>query len=284
MKKSMYNMYHVVSSIILFFCLMVGIFLSDNPLIIGSSFFVIIYIIVENGRGKKLLSMFLLFLPFAILIFIINVIIVGEGKTILFHFYFITVTLEAAIYGLILCFKFFTAFALFIILDILVDSDMAVAYFQGILPKSTLMLMIGFKLIPSIKKRFETLKNVYAIRGVSYDGKGIFNKARSYIPVISVLLEDSLEGSFEIGEASYVRGFLSKKKTLYDMPKFKIKDMFLILSSFIFLGATILTSILGLNSFDVYYNFSLKAMLNYGTALIFTSAMLILCNFIINEG
>lgn len=67
--------------------------------------------------------------------------------------------------------KFLAVIYLFIILELMVDSDRAVSYFSSIMPKSTLMLMISFKLIPSMKDRFRNLKEIYEVRGVMFDKK-----------------------------------------------------------------------------------------------------------------
>jgi energy-coupling factor transport system permease protein len=80
--------------------------------------------------------------------------------------------------------------------------------------------MIGFKLIPGLKRRFSDVVNIYELRGINFNKNALKDKLIGYIPVMSVLLEDSLEGSFEIGEAAYVRGFYVIKKQYMTCPKF----------------------------------------------------------------
>lgn len=95
----------------------------------------------------------------------------SSGNTILFYFLKGRVTLESIIYGAIMSFRLLGTIYLFMILEMMIDSDRAVSYFSSIMPKSTLMLMVSFKLIPGMKKRFDSLKEIYEIRGVVFDKK-----------------------------------------------------------------------------------------------------------------
>lgn len=272
--------YHILTVFTLFLILMVGTFISDNPMIIMSIFIVIFYLSFKTSETNKLWKMFIISIPFLILIVLLNILVSNSGKIILFKVLNIRITLEALISGIILYFKLYVTFSLFIVFQVMVDSDKAVSYFSQKLPKSTLLLMIGFKLIPGLKRRFNDLINIYELRGVNFHREGSKDKLRGYIPVMSVLLEDSLEGSFEIGEAAYVRGFLCGKKTVYDVQKIHKRDSILISSLLCFLIIIIITSILGLLKFDLYNGVSFKNILNYGTAAAFSGAMLIVMNFL----
>ena len=92
-------------------------------------------------------------------------------------------------------------------IDLLLDNDGAVSYFSRIMPKSTLLLTISFKLFPALKRRITSLREVYSLRGVDFDNKSFEGKSRSYTPILANLLGTSLEEAFDIGEAAYVRGF-----------------------------------------------------------------------------
>lgn len=272
--------YHILTVFTLFLALMVGIFLSDNSMLIMSIFIVIFYLAYKASKIKKMWKMFIVSIPFLILIIFLNILVSNSGRIILFKVLNVRITLEALLSGIILYLKLYVTFSLFIVFEVMVDSDKAVSYFSQKLPKSTLLLMIGFKLIPGLKKRFNDLVNIYELRGVNFHREGSKDKLIGYIPVMSVLLEDSLEGSFEIGEAAYVRGFLCGKKTVYDVQRIHKRDILLISSLFCFLSIIIISSILGFFKFDLYNGVSFKNLLNYGTASAFSGAMLIVLNFL----
>lgn len=272
--------YHIITVFLLFFILILGVFISDNPMLIMTIFIVVAYLAYKTCNIRKLFTNFIISFPFLLLIILLNVLVSNSGRIVLFRILKHNITLEALISGIILYFKLYVLFSLFIVFDIMVDSDKAVSYFSQKLPKSTLLLMIGFKLIPGLKRRFSDVVNIYELRGINFNKNALKDKLVGYIPVMSVLLEDSLEGSFEIGEAAYVRGFLCDKKTTYDMPKIHKKDAVLITSLICFLSIIITISLLGLLKFDIYNGAGLKNILNYGTASAFSGAMLLVLNFI----
>jgi energy-coupling factor transport system permease protein len=119
-----------------------------------------------------------------------------------------------------------------------------------------------------MKKRIYSLKEIYSIRGVDFEGKKLKFKLLSYIPVLSILLEDSLEKSFDIGEASYVRGFLSTKRSVYDRQKYSYFDYIISLTCIVIVLIYLVIKLLGLDAFDIY-NFGITSFsLNKGVVII----------------
>lgn len=238
MKKS-YNEYHILTGIaVILFMLILSFTTSNPPLLLGifiSSLFMLI-----TGEGIARLKTSIIFAaPFFTVIFLINIFFAPEGQTALFSIPGKTFTLEALVSSAILSFKILLVIFIFMLFDVLVDSDRAAAYFSAKMPKSTLMVMIGLKLLPNMRQRFKSLKEIYSVRGLNFEGKSIKEKIKSYVPVLSVLLESSLDGAFDIGEAVYVKGFLSGSRSIYDRQHFKLKDcivlVFVAVLSFMFI-------------------------------------------------
>jgi energy-coupling factor transport system permease protein len=219
-----FRQYHVLTASVVFLSMMIIIFSTDNPVVLASVYVFIVGIILFCREKKRFRTCIYYFIPIAILIIGINMLFVSSGSTTLFYLFHKRFTLEAVIYAVVMCFKFLAMIYLFLIFEMMIDSDSAVSYFSSIMPKSTLMLMISFKLIPSMKDRFKNLKEIYEIRGVVFNKKKAREKTKSYVPVLSVLLEDSMEGSFDIGESAYVRGFLSGHRSVYERQKLRSRD------------------------------------------------------------
>jgi energy-coupling factor transport system permease protein len=81
--------------------------------------------------------------------------------------------------------------------------------------------------------------------------------------VLSVLLEDSLEGAFDIGEAAYVRGFLSGERSVYDKPKLQKIDYLLIIASSVTMLFYLIIKANGIDNFDIYMKVSFSQFFNY---------------------
>lgn len=269
------NKFHVMTPIIMAIILGIMTFSTQQPLIVLAILFLLSTIFFISKSGKKLRAGFKIFIPFAIFTIVINFIFVQGGNIIIFKFLGRTFTLEALIYAFVFSIKLLNIIYIFGILGIMIDSDKAVSYFSSIIPKTTLSVLISIKLFPNMKNRFVNLKEIYKIRGVNYQGKTTKEKIKSYIPILSIILEDSLEGSFDIGEAAYVRGFLSGKRTIYEKQSFTIKDYIFIFLNLVLFSLYILFSVKGKLSFDVYSGITWIQVLNYPVAIIITVILII---------
>lgn len=268
------NTLHILTVAVICFSLLVITFLTNNPVILGSiliTSFIIFY--SKKSLGKFKLGL-IYFFPFFIVTTTINFLFVGEGKKRLFSIGGKDFTLEALIYGSILAFKLLLIIYIFMLISLLLDSDRAVSYFSSKMPKSTLVLMIAFKLFTIMKQRMASIKEIYSLRGVNFEGKGLKDKVKSYVPILSILLECSLDGSFDIGEAAYIRGFLSSKRSVYERQRFFTKDYLLILNSLLLIAVYIVCDMLGTVKYDVYMDVSIFNALS--NSVVFIAAITVL--------
>lgn len=277
--------FHVISITIL--CLMMFIlpFLTDNPLILVGVLIIILSAYGAGAEFKKLLHSLKLFVPLFLLTFLIDALFAEQGMTVLFELWGKSFTLQGAVNSLLLSFKLLLVVLVFSALDMMADSDRAAAYFSSIAPKSTLMVMIGIKLIPNMRRRFRSLIEIYSIRGVDYGSKGLKERIKSYVPVLSVLLQDSLEGAFDIGEAAYVRGFLSGGRSVYDRQRWKARDTVLMLCCGAVACAFLAFKLSGSDRFDPYAALYAYGCINIGALVVFLSLMTdALVVFFVGEG
>lgn len=261
--------FHVLTYIILFLSLIIIIFSNDNPAVVFSLYFYIFSLFIYSGNTYKLKKVLVCFIPFAIFIILLNMIFVTQGSMILFQIGSKKFTLEALIYALTMALKLFAVASLFISFEFIIDSDRAISYFSSKMPKSTLTLVIAFKLVPGLRDRLNKLKEIYTIRGVDFNKKSSREKTKSYVPVLSILLENSMESSFDIGEAAFVRGFLSNERSTYDRQKFRKKDISIMVLSGVLLIVYIFAQYKGAVDFKIYDGVSLVNIFNYGTTSIF---------------
>lgn len=272
---------HVLNAIFLNLLFIIIIFSCDNPLIMGGIFMFTVFVLAYYESSNSIFKGILYFVPFAAITIIINMLFVYEGHIILFSIAGKKFTLEALIYALLLAFKLLLIIYIFEIIKIMIDSDTAASYFSYIIPKSTLLMMISFKLFPTMRDRLKNLKDIYAVRGVDYNDKTLKGRIGAYIPILSVLLESSLEDSFDIGEAAYVRGFLSGKRTIYEKQKFSTKDHIMIAESIILMISYIFISLKNYLKFDIYNQISIQNVINTGSVIVFLLISTLLLSYLL---
>lgn len=248
------NFFHVFTLIVFNLTFLIVAFSCDNPPILFIIFLYYIVIAFLFKRAETLKVSILCFLPLALITIAINMLFSTKGNTILFYAFGKEFTLESMVYALVFSFRLLLVILIFAGFGMMIDSDSAAAFFSGTVPKTTLTLMIGIKLLPNMSERLKNLMTVYSVRGVEFNKGSLKNKIKNSIPVLSILLEDSLEASFDIGEAAYVRGFLSGKRTVYDKKKFLKKDYIILFLSCFLLLAYVYTHIKEYDKFDVYSN------------------------------
>jgi energy-coupling factor transport system permease protein len=266
--KNCFKSLHVMSSIVFNIMLLIITLTTENPIILLGILAGSVLVFYFSSNIKNLFNGFIVFIPFFIITVVINLLFVQQGRIIIFtvgsrHF-----TLEALMYAVILSSKLLLVIYIFQMLGIMMDSDRAVSYFSSVMPKSTLTFMIALKLFPLMKKRISALREIYSIRGVDFQCKSIKDKVMAYKPVFSVLLEDSLEKSFDIGEAVFVRGFLSSKRTVYDRQIMNQYDWLLSVTCFIIILVYLGMISLGITNYDFYTDDLIKAVFNKGVFIV----------------
>ena len=255
-------MFHVLSVVILIISMMIVTFVSDNPLIVFSALVWSLILLIKNKEYRKIKLGLMLMIPMILVTGLINIILVDAGNKVLFTIFNKAVTLEILIYVLVTSMKLLVIIYLFNILGILLDTDKAVSYFSKRSPRITLIVLLCLKLVPNMKKRINSLKNTYMVRGLNLEATNKKEAVKSYIPVLSILLEDSLEKSFDIGESAYVRGFGSGKRSQYEKEKLLFRDYLIIIY---FIGIStyhLLFYALGKIDYDVYGSDNLLRFIN----------------------
>lgn len=254
--------FHTLTVIIINLVLMIITFSTDNPLIIVSLLVCSMIALIIYKDAKRLSLGLKIFFPLAIITTIINIMFVNAGSRIILTVLGKQITVETIIYAVFMSVKILVIVYLFYVLGNMLDSDKALSYFSKKSPKVTLIILLSLKLVPNMTKRVNTLKEVYLTRGVNLEATSKKDRIKANIPVLSVLLEDSLEGAFDIGESAYVRGFLSGKRSEYEKSKLKFKDFLVSAYFLVLLLLHILFTLRNKITYDVYDGSELLIFIN----------------------
>ncbi|MFA6939838.1 MAG: energy-coupling factor transporter transmembrane component T [Clostridiaceae bacterium] len=253
---------HPIAAIILVLILTIIDFSTYNVSIISGILLFILIVLIFSGNADKLKKNIYYFIPYAVITILINLIFVSEGSHVIFQAMGKKFTLESLVYALIMSLKLLNVIYIFPLFGVLVDSDDLVSFFSSIAPKSTLTLLISAKIIPRLKRRYESIREVFSLRGVDFSKKRKRDMIEGFLPVIASLTEDTLEGSFEIGEAAFVRGYLGSKRTIYEKRKLNSKDYLILMLSLVQMIFFIWSSMNDYIYFDIYSKAGLNSFFN----------------------
>jgi len=267
---------HVVS-VLLYTIMLISIsFLTLNPILLFSILICEFGMFIYFKKQRFILSTIKVFLPLLIITMLINIVFTNAGVTVLFKLFNRYVTLENLIYSFLFTLKLLIVIYAFYIMEILIDSDAALTFFLSKMPKTGLVFMVCLKLIPSMKNKLKDLKDIYLIRGLDFESRNRFQRIKAQIPFLIVLIEESLEASFDIAEASYVRGFLSGRRSILNKKKFNLIDY--VISTLSITALLIIMSFRKSIDFNIYEGYSLNLSL---VSIMLTFIILVL-TFLIN--
>lgn len=253
---------HILTPVFLLVSSLFLLFSTDHPFVICGAILLAVTVLAGEKKWKRLKQGLWFALPMTFFMLLFNLVFVSSGVTELAVVFGKRITLESILYAFLMGAKLLAATYLFFMAGSLTNGDKAVSYCGSKLPKSTLTFLLIFRLIPHFRENFFHLKDVYATRGVEFENVPLREKIKSYHAVLAVLLEQSLESSFEIGEAAYTRGFLSTKRSVYERSRPTWRDRIVLAVSGGLLAVYVMLLVNGSASFNLYFGEGLERLFN----------------------
>ena len=220
----------------LYFLFVIGITMSIyNPIIIltsaTSGLFYIYY-------TEKTLRGIFYFIPLMFFIAVLNPIFSHKGMTILFYFGN-PITLESILFGVCSGLMVFSVMVWCKILSKILSDDKIVYLFGKFMPKGSLILSMTFRLIPNIKRHFQSV--LQAQNGFLEEKKSFILKIKLYSRVISATMTWLFEKAIITSDSMSAREYGKKKRSNYNIFEFTKRDnitfcVIFILFSFILFG------------------------------------------------
>lgn len=154
--------------------------------------------------------------------FLVNMFFVHLGKTVLFEIpfrihifgipmpvFFVSgpITLEAIFFGLIMSLLLVDIILVFGIFNLVVGFDSIVRIIPGIFSKSALLASIAMNFIPTLTKDINSITDAQRSRGLNLIGGRLSERIRNHISIITPLLMNSLERSYNLAESMESRAY-----------------------------------------------------------------------------
>ena len=99
----------------------------------------------------------------------------------------------------------------------------------GIPYRGAFALSLGFRLIPLFYQNLQTIVEAQKSRGVDLDSAGLMQKAKLYLPILSILISYGLRNADLMAMSLEAKGFgYSPQRTSFLQPKVGLRDAFVL--------------------------------------------------------
>ena len=184
-------------------------------------------------RGRKGLKQILLMMPLFLAVILLNPLVNRGGATVLFLLFGKPYTLEALIYGAVLSGMFLTMILWFSCYSAVMTGDKFTSLFGNLLPSLSLLLVMIFRMVPSLIRKGKQITGARQSIGKEMSGTD------EGMTVLSCLTTWALEGSIVTADSKRSRGYGTAKRTSFMIYRMARRDWGL-LSAILVLSAALI--------------------------------------------
>lgn len=215
-----------------------------NPILLAVSFVsAFVYKLKLDGRAA-FLYLLKFILPMILLVMVFNFAFSHYGMTVLFVFRDMNFTAESLFYGFTQGMLLGCVMMWFSCYSRVITAERFIAVFGRILPNTALIFSMVLSFIPRLRKN----------AGEISDARQLVNsesKLKKSINNFSALITMTLEESIETADSMKARGY-NKGRNIYLKYRFSLKDLFLLI--FTFIAGTVLLVFKGMGYLDFLFD------------------------------
>lgn len=223
--RNAFATYHPVVNFA-FFCMVIGIeiFVVHPVFQILGLLGALTYGIILGGKSTAKFSLCFLF-PVIIAVAVINPLVNHRGSTILFYTKYSHITLEAAIYGLLMGIMLAAVMLWFFCYNRVMTSDKFIYLFGRIIPATSLVFSMVLRFIPNFRTQISRITEAQTCVGFNDESKKIKQKVRKGARIMSAMFTWSLENSIDTADSMKARGYGLKNRTSFSIFKMENRDI-----------------------------------------------------------
>ena len=184
------------------------------------------YFLLAGRRGAKML---LAMLPLCLLIAVINPLFNHNGDTILFYLFEKPYTFESLTYGAALGGIRLVMLLWFGCYSAVMTGDKFTSLFGNLIPALSLLLVMIFRMVPSLMRRARQISSARKSIGKGNAGDGRWmDKAKDGMTVLYSLTAWALEGSIVTADSMRARGYGSARRSSFMIYRMTVRDWVLL--------------------------------------------------------
>ena len=220
--RSFEDMNPVVVFVILLACPGVTMFCFDPVMLVLSLAGALSLWIVRNDTGGAKLNLSVLSL--FIIVPLINILTVHNGKTILFIMNNKPMTLESLLYGVMTATMLTSVFLWFRSFSQIMTSDRLLHVFGFLSPKTALLLTMALRFVPLYAKQAKRIDDAQRAVGI-YAGDTMIDTIKGKTRVFSALTTWALENGIITADSMACRGSGCARRTSFSRYKWRKSDI-----------------------------------------------------------
>lgn len=250
--KDTFSTYHPIIN----FTYLIGVILFSmffmHPVFLSISLICsIIYSIKLKGARAGKFN-FLYMLPMLLFFIFINVFLNHRGATILLYINDKALTLEGIIYAISSSVMFISVIIWFSCYNEIMTSDKFIYLFGRIIPSISLIFSMVLRFVPRIKEQIKLISNGQKAMGRDVTQGNIFQKIRSGMNILSILITWILEDSIDTADSMNARGYGLKGRTNFSTYRFDKRDKFVLSIILSLIGIVLIGGVAGANKVVFY--------------------------------
>ena len=238
MKRDAFSGYHPAVNFIFFLCVLTFgvVILHPAFLAVGMVGAFTYYLLLHGMPGLKRIGMML---PLFLAVALLNPLINRNGQTVLFTVFSIPYTKEALIYGIVLGGMFLTMILWVNCYGTVMTGDKFTSLFGNLLPSLSLLLVMIFRMVPSLIRKGKQITGARQSIGKEMNGKA------EAMRVLGCLTTWALEGSIVTADSMRSRGYGTSKRTSFMIYRVSLRDLGLLTATLALSAALIAVISLG---------------------------------------
>ncbi len=249
---------HPAAALVYYMSLFLVALLFSHPLYLTAILAVTILAII-SARVLKFWKIYLKFSLFmTLMIVLINPLVSRAGSTVLWSGAQIPlldgliISLEAVYFGLAMGMRLLIVLSIFCLYNNTIHPDQTLYLFSKFTYKPALIISLGTRLIPRMKRDFENIQDLIKIRGFDYTSLGFKEKLALFRQSVNALIYNSLEGAWQIAEAMHSRAFGSGPRSQYGRWLLRPGDLICLAGSCAVIAVSFIGKAVGAGSYEYY--------------------------------
>ncbi len=258
LKSCYFKNLHPAAALVYFMSLFLVALLFSHPLYLTAVLTVTVLAIV-SARVFKAWKAYLKFsLYMVLLIVLVNPLVSHAGSTVLWtgpripFLGGVIISLEAIFFGLAMGLRLLVVLSVFCLWNNAAHPDQVLYLFSSFAYKPALIISLGIRLIPRMKKEFENIQDLQKVRGFDYASLSFKGRFTLLCQSVNALIYTSLEGAWQIAEAMHSRAFGSGPRSKYERKKLQPGDLICLTSSCAVIAVSFAGKAMGAGSYAYY--------------------------------
>lgn len=196
-----------------------------HPLILTAGWMaaVVVNLHLDGGREWRRWTV-----PMAVgclLIMLMNPILSHRGRTVLYYFGDMPITLESVVYGITLALSMLNLMTFFITYRLVMSEQKFLFLFSRVSPKAALVAMMAMGLVPRLRRRLNELMMIQRTRGITVMEGSLAQRARNGTRIVGTLLSWTLEDALQTADSMQARGYGTGSRSGYLGFSFRTRDI-----------------------------------------------------------